>query len=57
MEGARQCQSTSGLELDHIMRSSFALAGRADADETGFVQQLSEIGRAQVTESGLDAAD
>src|ERR1039458_3210798 len=49
--------SAPRLQLHDIMRRSLALAGGADANETGLLTQLSKVSRAQVAHAGLDAAD
>ena len=39
------------------MRGRLALTGGADADETGLLPQLREVGRTEIAHAGLDAAD
>ena len=48
---------SSRLQLHHVMRRGFALAGGADADEARLLAQLREVGRAEIAHAGLDAAD
>src|SRR6185436_13652583 len=45
------------FNLDHIVGGGFAHAGRGDPNIAGFGTELSQIGSAQVTHAGLDAAD
>jgi hypothetical protein len=39
------------------VRGGFAHAGGADADVTRLIAKLPEIGRAEITQAALDAAD
>src|SRR5437667_3143789 len=49
--------STSRLHFDHIMRGGLAHAGGGDANITGHLAQLCQVRRAQVAQTGLNAAN
>src|SRR5438477_3934536 len=45
------------LQFDHIMRLAFALARRTDADKSGLLPQLGQVGGPEVTHARLDPAN
>src|ERR1035441_2426730 len=46
--------SVPGLQLHHIMRRRFALAGGTDPDEPGLLPQLGEISRTEIAHAELN---